>query len=251
MMREWREQQSNLIKEIQAACRQPYTEGMIGAPVIHPLRVSALMMAFTEEERQTNLAQKQITAAVLIQLALDTHDLIQPHMKEVTKASQLIVLAGDYYSGKYFQTLAEAGSIEWVGLLADAVKSVNEQKTMLHFEAPPSAPAVLQAARVIEGEIILAAHRKMGTSPALQKAVELVLTAERFLHEQKQPGLLFQALEKTAGKEGASGQIDHFLTQLYKEAQQIVPKLEEDEQQWFLLEWRQRMENTFRLVEER
>ncbi|WP_050180731.1 heptaprenyl diphosphate synthase component 1 [Domibacillus robiginosus] len=195
-MKEWQEQQSALLEEINRACGQPFLNKVIGMPVINPLRASALMLAFTDQERKSEQVQKQMQAAVLIGLAMDVHDAIPSVTEEMTQKNQLIVLAGDYFSGMYYRTLAEADCVHWVGILAGAVKRVNEAKTSLHRHQLGTIEAILNAVGVIEGDIIGAVHTEKKTDEALARAVRQLLTADRLLREKKQPFILFSALKQ-------------------------------------------------------
>lgn len=195
-MKEWQEQQSTLLEEINRACRQPFLDKVIGRPVINPLRVSALMLAFTDEERKSEQVQKLMQAAVLIGLAMDVHDAIPSVTKEITQKNQLIVLAGDYFSGMYYRTLAEAGYVHWVGVLAGAVKRVNEAKTSLHRYQLETKEAILNAVAVIEGDIIGAVHIEKGTDEIMARALRQLLTADRLLREKNEPFILFEALKQ-------------------------------------------------------
>jgi heptaprenyl diphosphate synthase len=75
-------------------------------------------------------------AASLVQMGLDTHDMIDT-AKEMPSPSkmrsrQLKVLAGDYFSGRFYQLLAQAGSIDAVSILSKAVCDVNESKMSMY-----------------------------------------------------------------------------------------------------------------------
>lgn len=193
-MNEWQKQQAELLEDISRACKQPFLEKVIGAPAVNPLRVSALMLAFSNADRQTTPVQKQMTAAILIQLGLDTHDIISPITKEIKQKHQLIVLAGDYFSGMYYRTLAEAGCVHYVGILAEAVKKVNAVKTSLHRQQFQSEQEIFRAVQTIEGEIIHAVHLENKTNASVRQAVQSLVTVDRLLREKQQPFIVFDAL---------------------------------------------------------
>ncbi|AWB45016.1 heptaprenyl diphosphate synthase [Paenibacillus sp. CAA11] len=71
-------------------------------------------------------------ATFLVQLAMDTHDLIdpEPERKEEKqmRSRQMKVLAGDYFSGTFYELLAKAGQVDMIALLASAVCEVNRLK---------------------------------------------------------------------------------------------------------------------------
>lgn len=75
-------------------------------------------------------------AAFLVQLGLDTHDKIDleiNHQDERNMRSrQLKVLAGDYFSGVFYELLAQAGEIKIVSLMSTAICEVNRLKVNLY-----------------------------------------------------------------------------------------------------------------------
>ncbi|MEK4056611.1 heptaprenyl diphosphate synthase component 1 [Paenibacillus sp. FSL F4-0087] len=75
-------------------------------------------------------------ATSLVQLAMDTHDRIDTISGErrelEMRSRQLNVLAGDYFSSRFYQLLAHAGKIEMIGKLSGAVSEVNARKMTLY-----------------------------------------------------------------------------------------------------------------------
>ncbi|CAM3394345.1 heptaprenyl diphosphate synthase component 1 [Marinicrinis lubricantis] len=76
-------------------------------------------------------------ATSLIQMALDTHDLVEldnvEDMRE-QRAKQLKVLAGDYFSSRFYYLLSYADQIETVKQLAAAICEVNRLKVNLYMK---------------------------------------------------------------------------------------------------------------------
>ncbi len=74
----------------------------------------------------------QFLAALLLQIGLDTHDLITEsdvlHLEQ-RRAQQLQVLAGDYYSSYFYKLLAAHADFEAIALFSEAVIQINEEKT--------------------------------------------------------------------------------------------------------------------------
>lgn len=72
--------------------------------------------------------------ASLIQLGLDTHDMVEDRpagSKEgmpAMRARQLKVLAGDYFSSRFYQLLSQAGQIDAVRRLSEAICDLNRIK---------------------------------------------------------------------------------------------------------------------------
>ncbi|MFD0958811.1 heptaprenyl diphosphate synthase component 1 [Paenibacillus chungangensis] len=72
----------------------------------------------------------------LVQVGLDTHDLIdtdgQRRSEREMRSRQLNVLAGDYFSSRFYQLLAQAGQIEMIARISGAVSEVNRLKVTLY-----------------------------------------------------------------------------------------------------------------------
>lgn len=83
------------------------------------------------------VANTVIAALLLIYHGLAVHDEIETlTARDDERYRQLGVLAGDYYSSKYYRLLAEAGEIALIGQFARAVQQVNEARAEL--ERDPS-----------------------------------------------------------------------------------------------------------------
>jgi heptaprenyl diphosphate synthase len=75
-------------------------------------------------------------ATSLVQVALDTHDLVGEEREEggkVGRMTQLRVLAGDYFSSRFYQLLAQAGQIDWIRHLAHAICELNRIKLQCYM----------------------------------------------------------------------------------------------------------------------
>ncbi len=83
--------------------------------------------------------QKELLAVVtsLVQMGLDTHDMVDNAAAPAKgmlamRAQQLKVLAGDFFSSRFYNLLAQAGQIEMIRLLSEAVCSINQAKMSLY-----------------------------------------------------------------------------------------------------------------------
>lgn len=72
----------------------------------------------------------------LAQLGLDTHDLVaetnEKKGKKDARARQLKILAGDYFSSRFYQLLSQAGQVEMTRQIATAICEVNRIKMNLY-----------------------------------------------------------------------------------------------------------------------
>ncbi|CAI6080898.1 heptaprenyl diphosphate synthase component 1 [Cohnella sp. JJ-181] len=77
-------------------------------------------------------------ATSLVQMGLDTHDLVENEesgakaQTRQMRARQMKVLAGDYFSSRFYNLLSQAGQIETVKRLSEAVCEVNRIKVALY-----------------------------------------------------------------------------------------------------------------------
>lgn len=74
----------------------------------------------------------------LVQVGLDTHDLVSitndSKEHKAARSRQLKVLAGDYYSSRFYYLLSHAGQIDLVGLLSGAICEANRLKMNLYLK---------------------------------------------------------------------------------------------------------------------
>ncbi|OEH85905.1 hypothetical protein BHU72_03790 [Desulfuribacillus stibiiarsenatis] len=87
--------------------------------------------------QSSGLPMKQIhtlcIASELVDSGIKTHEKIEAvHQAEITKR-QLTVLAGDFYSSKYYKILADHNLIPAIKILAKAIQEINEAKMSRHY----------------------------------------------------------------------------------------------------------------------
>ncbi|TJY44350.1 heptaprenyl diphosphate synthase [Cohnella pontilimi] len=76
----------------------------------------------------------------LIQVGLDTHDMVDNRSAEsgggmpAMRSQQLKVLAGDYFSGRFYHLLSQAGHIDAIRRLSEAVSELNRIKMTLYLK---------------------------------------------------------------------------------------------------------------------
>ncbi len=77
-------------------------------------------------------------AASLVQLGLDTHDRVENETGDMgekkLRSKQLKVLAGDYFSSRFYQLLSHAGQIDVIRKLSWAICEVNRIKINLYMK---------------------------------------------------------------------------------------------------------------------
>jgi len=84
--------------------------------------------------------QKELLSVVtsLVQMGLDTHDMVDNSPAPAKsgmiamRAQQLKVLAGDYFSSRFYHLLSQAGQLDMVRRLSEAVCDINRAKMSLY-----------------------------------------------------------------------------------------------------------------------
>ncbi|BCJ85384.1 heptaprenyl diphosphate synthase component 1 [Effusibacillus dendaii] len=96
---------------------------------------AAILQTAGREEEEIELVT---TVLLLIYHGLSTHENIDDQPTANQKSRQLKVLAGDYYSSKYFYLLAANGKIGLIGRFAQAIARINEAKAERIQLLPPN-----------------------------------------------------------------------------------------------------------------
>jgi heptaprenyl diphosphate synthase len=124
-----------IIEQIYKRINQSYVETYVDVPRVAENRLALLYLFLLEQGMTKERASIFCTATGLIQLGLDMHEKVTNTYEQTVTAErvrQLTVLAGDYYSSRYYQLLAETGEIKAVEVLSGAVQRVNEAKMSLY-----------------------------------------------------------------------------------------------------------------------
>ncbi|MDO3409601.1 heptaprenyl diphosphate synthase component 1 [Saccharibacillus sp. CPCC 101409] len=96
-----------------------------------------LLHAFLEASPAAAKSEVYGTVTALLQVGLDIHDRVAPgddsEEERAMRSRQLKVLAGDYYSSRFYELLAGAGEIGMVAELSRAIADVNRRKMELYL----------------------------------------------------------------------------------------------------------------------
>lgn len=111
---------------------QTYTE----LPEFPQYRTRLLIAFLDKPDLQEPLRELFALVTSLIQLALDTHEMVsvsnEVKEKKAVRSRQLKVLAGDYFSSRFYQLLSLAGQVDMVKQLSGAICEVNRLKMTLY-----------------------------------------------------------------------------------------------------------------------
>lgn len=97
-----------------------------------------LLFAFlNKHDRLKSSSELYALVTSLVQLGLDTHDMVtvtnDAKEKKAARSRQLKVLAGDYFSSRFYHLLSQAGQIELIRVLSGAICEVNRLKMNLYM----------------------------------------------------------------------------------------------------------------------
>lgn len=127
--------------------RQPYMSKIIQQPYIDEDKLLLIMFIVDNLQIPKSKADKYIITTMLVQIALDTHESVQnePLPLERLKGRQLTILAGTYYSGLYYQILAEIDDIFMIRTLAEGIMEVNEHKVSVYSHARVTVESLMES----------------------------------------------------------------------------------------------------------
>lgn len=112
---------------------QTYTE----LPAFPDSRIR-LLFAFLAHQRMPQPKIELFSlAASLVQMGMDTHDMVDLESGQVSeremRSRQLKVLAGDYFSSRFYELLSKAGQVDMIRRLSLGVCEVNRLKMNLYM----------------------------------------------------------------------------------------------------------------------
>jgi heptaprenyl diphosphate synthase len=183
----------------------PYLQKYIQTPNIDKDKL-LLIISMLDQHGLTKLEMKDfVVTTMLIQIALDTHELVSnttnPIEKETSlKSRQLTVLAGDYFSGLYYKILADSNNLAMIRALSEGIKEINEHKIFLYQKDSDGIEKLMNNIWTIESALInkLAdyLHESIwkDISSHLLFMKRLLVEKKMFLNEGT--SLLFDALAK-------------------------------------------------------
>lgn len=155
--------------------------------------------------RETSCSGRQVDTYVvtimLVQAALDAHDLITVQRltdDDVKKSRQLTILGGDYYSGLYYHLLAGLEDIALIRKLARSIQEINEHKMFLYKSKNQTFEGMIESLRVLESSLLrnTANHFELPVWGDFFEEYFLLrrLMVEKDLYLQSQESSVLQAL---------------------------------------------------------
>lgn len=179
----------NLSVMIEDEIRHTYLDKYIKKPVIDEEKLIILSSVMNHTALPASKQKQYIMATMLVQIALDTHDLVEKITKldegnVQKKQKQLHVLAGDYYSGLYYSLLAKVGDYDMIHVLASAIKEINEYKMKLYYLEVDSFQSFLHLVCKVESLLFVHVAQYVKES-AIGNSIEDWLLVNRLLQEKQ------------------------------------------------------------------
>ncbi|WP_153732215.1 heptaprenyl diphosphate synthase component 1 [Sporosarcina obsidiansis] len=148
------DQVDNYIQNLRSAIYQPIVERDAGHAPIDRQKAFLLLLPLLNGEQWTDEMHSAALAIGAIHMAFDIHDQIDISDAS-SKEQQLMVLAGDHFSGIHYKLLASIPNFHLIRSLSTAIGKINESKTTLLQAPPDSLKDRLQMIGEVESGCIL------------------------------------------------------------------------------------------------
>lgn len=108
-----------------------------GEPELRDDRLFFLLLPFLNGNQWDDEHEQSAISVAVIYSALAAHDQIK-ELNASSKSQQLTVLAGDYYSGLYYQMLARLANVELIRSLSNGIIEISERKASFYADVKQS-----------------------------------------------------------------------------------------------------------------
>ncbi|WP_060672338.1 heptaprenyl diphosphate synthase component 1 [Rossellomorea vietnamensis] len=169
--------QANIIHQyIEEQLHHSYLKEYIDQPYIDRDRIYFLLLPFVSEGRTMSKEVVQwISTAMLLQIALDTHEKVTISERDSLKERQLTVLAGVYFSSLYYKILAATDDVELISHLAKAIKEINESKISIYKDEHKSIAELMKKLKTRESAIVSNFYRSFADNQWIEIVEEALL----------------------------------------------------------------------------
>lgn len=132
-----------------------YLQAYVTSPIIDEDKLLIFLSIFEKLELHDRKVQNYAVTAMLVQIALDTHERVENGelSSNKHKSRQLMILAGTYYSGLYYKILAELDEIGLIRALAEGIKEVNEHKISVYRKTIGAVDILMESVKKIESSL--------------------------------------------------------------------------------------------------
>jgi len=150
---------SDIIHEIKKQAENEFVQQYVDIPPVPLVRLQVLFLFLLDSNVTVENIRKYVVPTLLVQIGLDCHEKVSltayRDLNQI-RSRQLAVLAGDFYSSKYYYLLSQIEDIALVRSLADSILTINEVKTEVYTSLPKlSADQLLALLNTIDSELYL------------------------------------------------------------------------------------------------
>lgn len=147
----------DVLRAVKQRTLEKFTEG----PSVERARLFFLLLPFFDEKQWSGEIEATAKTVSIVYAALHAHDQVKENAL-ATKKQQLTVLAGDFYSGIYYQMLANLNNITMIQRLATAIIKVSEKKASFHDGIVRSSEEIDHSVQQIESELLITFYKFYG-----------------------------------------------------------------------------------------
>lgn len=168
----------------------------VGQPTLQEEQLFFILLPFLNGETMTDDHKVSASTVGIVHASLLEHEKVM-EVDATSKQQQLIVLTGDYYSGRYYQLLAQTGNILLIQKLSKGIVHRCEHQIRVYESEKRSLMQWIDSISVIESELITQYYDVYGFTN-FTELMQNTLTFIRLKHEVEfiqngQQGLLYKA----------------------------------------------------------
>ena len=155
----------------------------IQQPTVRERQLFFMLLPLLNENVSNDHINTAVTTVSIVHASLDEHAKIK-EQQAVEKEQQLTVLSGDFYSGKYYELLAQTGNVELIRQMSRAIVARCEHEMKVYEKGYFDIKQCVETFKVIESALIerfFYVYKFEKYTPIVENA----LTIERIRHEQK------------------------------------------------------------------
>lgn len=125
----------------------------VGQPTLQEEQLFFIQLPFLNGALMTDEHQISAVTVGIVHASLTEHEMVK-EVEATSKEQQLLVLSGDYYSGRYYQLLAQTGNIFLIHKLSEGIVKRCEHQIRIYESQKRSLEQWIESLMVIESELI-------------------------------------------------------------------------------------------------
>ena len=125
-----------------------------GIPFLKDEQLFFILLPFLQGAKYDDVMKANVFSVGIVHASLEEHEKIKEQSAE-NKEQQLTVLSGDYYSGRYYEILAQSKNISLIYHLSTGIVARCEQQIRLYEPTLLTIEEWIEYITVIESELIV------------------------------------------------------------------------------------------------